>query len=59
MEELIGMGMGMGMEEGEFEESESGLTGLEKAEDVNEEERGESKGERFEEEGWVVFDDGG
>lgn len=57
MEELIGMGMGM--EEGEFEESESGFTGLEKIEDVNEEERRETKGEGFKEEGWVVFYDGG
>ena len=57
MEELIGMGMGM--EEGEFEESESGLSGLEKVEDVNEEERRETKGEGFEEKGLVGFDDGG
>lgn len=55
MEKLIGMGM----EEGEFEESESGFSGLKKVEDVNEEERGETKGEGFEEEGLVGFDNGG
>jgi len=47
------------MEEREFEESENGFAGLEKVEDVDEEERGETKGEGFEEEGMVGFDDGG